>query len=382
MPYKYGCDNKACEAFLDATGAPDCKDPNSEACQKAGWEWSIRTTCAAATLGAGEVLPICEIGAPILAKYTWPLVKNIMMPLGQALGDAIMALIPDAWKAHGVFSGEIMVGIWYWGHTTFDPRTDVLTGFVVPWRDAIAAVNETWRISLEMFKLDPATPLQVRSSLLRPAIPSDRLENHPESKIKHGGNVLQADGTVPEYVTDAEQALVLWLDRYYLGTRTVRGMWPEEGPVVNAMLPGSLADTERFEPRPGGGVRSRGPMGIEFQGWSEDCSGDCVKRFGQAVASCWSYRLEALRKALPEVVGAVMGSAAELADKQNHAAGNWSGLKIATPNAKASFGTRLGDEQRSARTGGGGIKWLVALGLLGVGGYGVYRWRKAKAKHK
>lgn len=366
--YRYGCDNKACEAFLDATGAPDCDDPNSEQCQKDNYEWAVRNTCAVATFGAGEVLPICADGAKVLAKLTWPIVKYFMMPFGEAMGNAIMALIPNAWKAQGVFSGETQVSIWYWGHTTFDPSTDVLTGFVVPWREAIAAVDQAWRASCEMFDLDPNTPFQVRSDLLRPAIPASRLDNHPEAKIMHAGNVLQPDGTVPPFVSNAEQALVLWMDRYYLGTRTIRALWPEEGPVLNSRLPGTLDQTELFENRPGNtGRRSRGPMGIEYQGYdNEDCGSDCVKRFGQAVASCWGYRLEALKAALPEVVGVTMGAAAELAQQQQ-AITDWSSFRIRVPN---NTNLRMRGQQES---GSSTLGWLLVLGLLGAGGYGLWR---------
>ena len=382
----------AVQYVKDKTGAPPCADDqhqqNTEQCQKQMWEWSVRNTCSVATAAAGEAAGfLCENGGEILAKYTWPIVKNLMMPLGEALQDGIMAVIPDSWEAKGVFCPECEVGQWFWGHTTFDPSTDVMTGPYRVWLDAVKAVEVAWAESLKLAHLPADTPFVVYSSLLIPHDPADRLVD--ASGLKHPGNVLvELPGGsmgIPEQVTDAEQALVLWMDGYVKGTRTIQTYKHGDGFIANSIWPGKVLDYGNYGNAEWGyGIRGRGPFGLQLWNWPEGCAQDasCHKEFNRLVNRCWGYRLAALQKALPEVVGAVFAQVASMSPGSDPVAFRNKALSDIAKRRGAMSRAVDGCSEDGCAKGSGAWVWALALGVLGAGGYGVYRWHKARSARK
>lgn len=293
-------DLKACSRVAIGTDETDCLAGNADACAKEAMKEAAEIGCAAAVTSAGnpELAVLCGPVVGLVVDFAYPIVKDLMVGIGQGMEAGIMLLIPNAWTARSVFDPGALVGdLWY--------ANDLAV--LRQWEAAVQAVQTGWDEGRKYFNLAPA-PVSIRTNLLLPAPHEQRPLSPVQSK----------------YTDGAEACLLRWLYAYKSGWKiSDHWCWNYDvdgsgtAGVKSSTLPGEVKNAVVWGP-PGsdpGAWIGNGPFGLQTYGWPNTCSSSCQQAFIDCVRQLWGFRLAALQKALPEVLGAVAHQIATDADE-------------------------------------------------------------------
>ena len=288
---------------------------SADDCGKRVWKTALQDACVAVSIEAtsggasvdeGTVSDLCAVLAGPIADITYKPLKDIVNFVGSAIQNAIMSIIPDGWKAHGVSSPALVPAlIW---------TTANISG---AYQKAIDTVQSAWDQARISQGLNPA-PLAIQARFLLPQSSSDQLDpnNWPSGIPGNADGPLKirlAQNTPTFLCAGAENCLLFWLYTYIQGWSTQTRANYGDGWAVTTTRPGAVNDAlnqpwnndgSGLVPQPQG----NGPFGLDLAGWSSDLSEGQMNYLGQSVQFIWSWRLAALQKALPEVISRSCGS--------------------------------------------------------------------------
>ena len=224
-------------------------------------------------------------------------------------------------------------------------------GILNAWDQAVHVLEATWN-AFRAGRGLPPSPVRIFAGFLVPLDPVDRLTMPwpNEHLIDSNPNAGIGPNTI---IQGADQCLLYWLYAYVDGWATRHGCYQYAGSsqatVQNTPLLGQVDPSSA-----GWEIAGRdwqkwvgtGPFGLLMDNWPGDCEGyskkgeTCQDLFAVCVRECWTYRLNALNKALPEVVGAAV--AQSMMEQATVAAG------VAKAKAAGAAATAALNAQKSA----------------------------------
>jgi len=211
----------------------------------------------------------------------------------------VTALLQKAFPAHGVISAAVVEGSMFDGPAGEYPLVGV-------WKQAVAAVQVAWDAVRQAQGIPPSTAVAIRSGLLRPVSPAERAPTDLLSSLIGG---LTSSESV---IQGADQCLLHWLNSYVKGWKTTKGCQQDLGSgrwawVWNTEIEGTVemggASPPGADPNVWAGM---GPFGVKTDNWPLDLNPNTQKQLAECISDVWRYRLEALTKAVPEVIGAAV----------------------------------------------------------------------------
>lgn len=363
-----------------------CKpDESQEDCEKRAWKTSLQTICGAAATAASAgssaqaAFKLCGTLAGPLANLTYKPLKIIANFVGTAMQNAIMAVIPEGWKAHGIFDP------WYAAYTMWPP-------FQGAWDTAVSTVQQAWDEARMQAGLDPA-PIQIDTQVIQALIyrqnariklPDSEAAKHIEAGNHMSGPALQpsshlngslsdsleALADIPRYV-DAAGAIKYWCDR----DQTPNSGWAESAVIfssrdgvninVASRYPycgGDVSNTVTYDAAGKGDSALCGPFGLAFyrNGSWAGCSEGCKDAIGIMIQQIWAMRLASVQRALPWIILAI---AAQTAQESRPDLFNAARLADAERFEKQEAGVGIGTVLviGSALAGAGWLTWKYWL---------------------
>jgi len=257
-----------------------------------GYVMKAADTAKAMTSGDAKAKQDAAVAAAITALALIPGAQPAMPFVSAMFG--LTALLQQAFPAHGIISAGIVVGNMWDGPGGGEPP---LLGV---WKQAVTALQLTWDVARQSKGLPPA-PFAMNSSFLRPLAPEDRAPTGLFGSL-FGDSIIQGP----------DQCLLHWLNSYVKGWKTTKGCQQDLGKgrwswVWNTEIAGP--PEAGGNPVPGGDPNvwiGMGPFGIKTNNWPLDLNPNTQKQLAECVVDVWRYRLDALTKAVPELIGAIM----------------------------------------------------------------------------